>query len=404
MGGAEDVARLSPEARRAELAKAFARRFGRAPEGFSEAPGRVNLIGEHLDYNEGLVLPVAIDQSVLAAFARREDAEVRAYSIDFDEESRFALDAPIGRDDERPWANYVRGVCSALLEEGAPGVGLDLAITGDVPFGAGLSSSAALELATLGALRAAWGLDIDDKALALLGQRAENEFVGVQCGVMDQLTSALGVAGHALLIDCRTLQVEPVALPFEEHGVALVVADSAVPRRLEASAFNRRREECAEALRLLREAMPDRRPAALRDVSRADLDAHGGALPPALLRRARHVASELARVRSAVEALRGGQIEAFGALMNASHASLRDDFEVSCPELDLLAGLAEGLDGVLGSRLTGAGFGGCTVNLVRADAIGSFREQVIERYRRETGLPARAFVCRASDGLRVHAA
>jgi galactokinase len=258
-------------------------------------------------------------------------------------------------------------------------------------------------VAALGALRAAWGLDIDDKQLALLGQRAENEFVGVQCGIMDQLAAALGVAGHALLIDCRSLACDPVPLGLEQRGLALVVADSAVPRRLEASAYNQRREECAEALRLLRAAQPELAPAALRDVSAADLDAHGAALPPALLRRARHVVSELARVRQAVDALRAGEVEAFGALMNASHQSLRDDFEVSCPELDRLVSLAQALPGVLGARLTGAGFGGCTINLLRAQAVETFQREVIERYRRETGFAGRAFLYRASDGLRLHA-
>ncbi|MEX1255158.1 MAG: galactokinase [Dehalococcoidia bacterium] len=404
MGGAEDVARLSADARRAALAGAFERRFGRAPEGTAEAPGRVNLIGEHLDYNEGLVLPAAIDRSVLVAFGRRDDAEVRICSLDFDEESSFSLDDPIARDDERPWSNYARGAVRALCEEGASGPGLDLTITGDVPLGAGLSSSAALELATLGAFRAAWGLDIDNKRLALLGQRAENDFVGVQCGIMDQFCAALGVAGHALLIDCRSLEYEAVPLRFEERGLALVVADSAVPRRLEASGYNQRRDECAEALRLLGDAVPDRPPAALRDVSISDLDARGGSLPPALLRRARHVVSELERVRAAVDALGADDLDKFGGLMNASHASLRDEFEVSCRELDLLVELAQALDGVLGARLTGAGFGGCTVNLVRADAVAAFEREVIEPYRRETGLPGRMHVYRASDGLRVYAA
>jgi galactokinase len=402
MGRAEDVAPRSPESRRAALDDAFERRFGRGPDGIAEAPGRVNLIGEHLDYNEGLVLPVAIDRSVLVAYARRDDQALYVHSVDFDEESTWLLDEPIARDDEHPWSNYVRGVVVALLQDGHAGGGVDLALSGDVPLGAGLSSSAAVELATLGALRAAWQLDLDNKRLALLGQRAENEFVGVQCGVMDQLTSALGVAGHALLIDCRTLDVTPVPLPFEERGVALVVADSAAPRRLAASAYNRRREECEEALRVLRAAMEEP-PAALCDVSLADLDAHGGVLPPELLRRARHVVTELQRVRDAVEALRAGDVDAFGALMNASHTSLRNDFEVSRRELDLLVDLAQGLDGVWGARLTGAGFGGCTVNLVRSDALDAFRAEVIERYSRETGLPGRMFVCRASDGLRLYA-
>jgi len=347
------------------------------------------------------VLPAAIDRSVLVAFAVRSDREVRMYSLDFDEQSRFALDGCIGRDDVRSWSNYARGVVWVLREEGYDGPGLDLAISGDVPIGSGLSSSAALEVAVLGALREAWGLDLGDRRLALLAQRAENEFVGVRCGIMDQFAAALGVADHALLIDCRSLQYETVPLRLDDHSLALVVVDSGVPRRLEQSAYNRRREECAEALRWLREVIRERPLAALRDVSIADLEEHGGTLPPTLLRRVRHVATEMERVDAGVRALRAGDIEAFGRLMNESHASLRDDFEVSCPELDRLVTLAQNTSGVLGARLTGAGFGGCTVNLVRVEALETFDEQVVGRYHRETGLSASMYVCRPADGLRV---
>lgn len=412
MGGAANVGRpaVGPvpgwlpqpaEERLAVLAQAFQERFGRAPEAVAEAPGRVNLIGEHLDYNDGLVLPAAVDRNVLVAFAVRPDADVRLYSLDFDEESRFSLEGAIRRDEDALWSNYLRGVFWALGEEEHSGPGLDLAVTGNVPVGAGLASSAALEVAALGALRAAWGLDIDDTRLALLGQRAENAFVGVQCGIMDQLAAALGVADHALLIDCRTLEHEQAPLRLAERGLAIVVVDSGVPRRLEESAYNRRREECAEALRRLREAMPERPPAALRDVSAADLEEHGGCLPPPLRRRVRHVVSEMERVGASVAALGEGDLGTFGRLMDASHASLRDDFEVSCPELDRLAELAQGLPGVLGARLTGAGFGGCTVNLVQDGVVGAFAEEVAGRYAKETGLPARMHLCCAADGLRL---
>ncbi|OGO50376.1 MAG: galactokinase [Chloroflexi bacterium RBG_16_68_14] len=389
------------EERLIPLSQAFQDRFGRAPLGAAEAPGRVNLIGEHVDYNQGLVLPAAIDRSVLVAFAPRPDAEMRLYSLDFDEESRFSLAEPIGRDDAHPWSNYLRAVAWVLAEEGCSGPGLDLVVAGNVLIGAGLSSSAALEVAALGALRAAWGLDLDDRRVALLAQRAENEFVGVQCGIMDQFAAALAVADHALLIDCRSLEYQQVPLPLAERGLALVVADSGLPRRLEESEYNRRREECAEALRLLQAAMTGRRPGSLRDVSMADLEEHIACLPPALFRRARHVVGEMERVGTGVDALRRGDLEAFGGLMNASHASLRDDFEVSCPELDRLTELAQGLSGVLGARLTGAGFGGCTVNLVQVEAVEAFREQVVGRYSGETGLAGRTYVCRAADGLRI---
>ncbi len=383
-----------------QVASAFRERFGRAPEAIAQGPGRVNLIGEHLDYNDGLVLPAAIDRSVLVAFARREDAEVRAHSVDVGQDATFRLGHEIQKSGKTPWSNYIRGVSLVLTEACKPPFGLDLAVAGDVPLGAGLSSSAALEVATAGALRAAWQLDLDDKRLALLCQRAENEFVGVQCGVMDQLASALGRAEHALLIDCRSLECEQVRLPLAEQNVALVVVDSGQRRRLEQSDYNRRREECAEALRLLRESIKERPPGALRDVTMDDIER--ASLPERLLRRARHVVTEQGRVERAVEVLRTGDFERFGSLMDESHVSLRDDFEVSTPELDRLTELAQAQRAVLGARLTGAGFGGCTVNLVREEAVDVFAVDVVERYASETRLSARMLVCRAADGLRVH--
>jgi galactokinase len=400
VGGAEDVeaaARLGERLRR--LAAAFESRFGRPPVAVSEAPGRVNLIGEHVDYNEGHVLPIAIDRSIMAAFAPRPDSQVRLYSLDFEQESAFDLER-IERDTEAPWSDYVRGVVWALQEAGHRIVGLDAALQGDVPVGAGLSSSAALETAALGAFDAASDLRIDRRKLALLGQRAENDFVGVACGIMDQMAAALARAGHALLIDCRSLEHEDVDLPLE--GLSLVVADSGVRRALLDSQYNLRRQECQQAAELLAAAITDRPVTALRDVRPEDLARHGGSLPANLLKRARHVVEEERRVLRAIEALRRGDLEAFGGMLNASHRSLRDDFEVSCPELDLLVALAQALPGVLGARLTGAGFGGCTVNLVRADALEGFQEGVVARYRAETARDGRVYVCRAADGLRLH--
>ncbi len=396
--------RLAAAERIARVREAFRTRYGRDADGVSEAPGRVNLIGEHLDYNEGLVLPAAIDRSVLVAYALRDDATVRVYSLDFDEEVSFSLSQPIVRDAEHGWSNYVRGVLAVLTAEGNTGSGLDIAVSGNVPIGAGLSSSAALEVATAGAVRAAWRLDIDDKRLALLCQRAEQEFAGVQCGVMDQLTSALGKEGCALLIDCRTLTREPISLWLEETELELVIVDSGVARRLAESEYNKRREECAEALRLLRTAIRDRTIAALRDVTLDDLAKYSHVLSPALLRRARHVVTELQRVVDGVVALRQRDHPMFGELMNQSHASLRDDFQVSTPELDRLQALAKEQRGALGARLTGAGFGGCTVQLVERDELAPFERDVVERYRTETGLPAKVYVCRPVRGLQVHAA
>jgi len=317
--------------------------------------------------------------------------------MDFDEESTFRLGNRIQRSVQTAWDNYIRGVCSGLTEAFEPRRGLDMSVTSDVPLGAGLSSSAALEVATAGAFRAAWQLDLDDERLALLCQRAENDFVGVQCGAMDQLVSALARADHALLIDCRSLEREHVPLLLDELGVALVVVDSGLPRRLEQSDYNRRREECAGALRLLRAELPDRQLAALCDVAVDDFES--SSLPEELLRRVRHVVTEQKRVECAVGALGASDIERFGTLMNESHASLRDDFDVSTPELDRLVELAQVQWGVMGARLTGAGFGGCTVNLVQEEAVDAFAVDVVERYANETAVTARMLVCRAADGL-----
>ncbi|MDP2674859.1 MAG: galactokinase [Dehalococcoidia bacterium] len=377
---------------RAALLDSFRRTFGRPAQLVAEAPGRVNLIGEHTDYNEGHVLPLAIDRTVAVAGARRE-GDVRACALDCGEEDRFPPDvvapAPGGG-----WRNYVRGVVWALGEAGHRLPGLDLAFTGDVPAGAGLSSSAALEVALAAAFAAVAELSLGRRELALLAQRAENGFVGVQCGIMDQLAAVFGQEGHALLIDCRSLQIEPLPLALERSGAAIVIVDSAVRRSLGDSAYNERRRECAEAAAALGVT-------ALRDVTAEALEARRADLPETLYRRARHVVTEEARVVAAAGALRGGDLEALGRLLYQSHESLRDDFEVSCPETDLLVELAAGVEGVLGARLTGAGFGGCTVNLVRRGARGAFEQGVVQTYRERSGLPARMHLVHAAGGLRV---
>jgi galactokinase len=408
VGGAEDLgASVSLGERLRRLAAAFEARFGRRPAAVAAAPGRVNLIGEHLDYNEGHVLPVGIDRSIMVAFAPRQDGRVRLLSLDFEQASAFDLE-DIQRDPDAPWSDYVRGVAWALREAGHRLSGLDAALQGDVPVGAGLSSSAALEVAALGAFGAASGLRLERRDLALLGQRAENGFVGVACGIMDQMAAALSRAGHALLIDCRSLEYEAVPLPLEDSGsggsagLRMVVADSGVRRALLNSQYNLRRQECQQAAELVATAITDRPVTALRDVRPEDLVRHADSLPPNVLKRARHVVEEERRVLLSVEALRTGDVEAFGEMLDASHRSLRDDYEVSCPELDLLVELAWAQPGVLGSRLTGAGFGGCTVSLVRAEAVEAFREHVVARYCAETGREGRMYVCRAADGLKLH--
>jgi galactokinase len=389
-----------PANRLEAIAAAFRDRFGRPPAGLSEAPGRVNLIGEHTDYNQGFVLPVAIDRTIAVAFAPRDDGRVRAHSLDFDQEDDFPL-SDISRVEGDSWANYLRGVALVLQEAGHPLTGLDLVMQGDVPIGAGLSSSAALEVATLGAFAAASGLALDDREKALLAQRAENEFVGVACGVMDQMAAVFGRADHALRIDCRSLETETVPLNLEAHGLGIVVANTGVRRALTASAYNQRRQECTRAVELLFVLLRGRRPRSLRDITLRDLTINGRFLPEDLLRRARHVVSENARVLAAVDALQRGDLAEVGRLFHASHESLAHDYEVSSSELDLMVELACSLEGVMASRMTGAGFGGCTVNLVRADAVDAFRQEVIEPYRARTGLPAEMYVCRAVDGLRI---
>jgi len=382
------------------IAAAFRARFGRPPSGLAEAPGRVNLIGEHTDYNQGFVLPVAIDRTIAVAFAPREDGRVCAYSLDFDQEDEFAL-ADIGRREDDSWANYLRGVALVLQQAGHRLTGLDLVIQGDVPIGAGLSSSAALEVASVGAFATAAGLALADRDKALLAQRAENEFVGVACGVMDQMAAVFGRADHALRVDCRSLETEPVPLNLEAHGLCIVVANTGVRRALTASAYNQRRQECNRAVGLLALLLHRRRPRSLRDITLNDLRVHGRFLPEDLFRRARHVVGENARVLATVDALQRGDLEEVGRLFAASHESLAHDYEVSSAELDLMVELACSLEGVVAARMTGAGFGGCTVNLVGSDALDDFRQQVIDTYRARTGLPAEMYACKAVDGLRL---
>jgi galactokinase len=377
---------------RAAVLDAFRRRFGRTAQLVAKAPGRVNLIGEHTDYNDGHVLPLAIDRTVAVAAAPRAGA-VQAYSLDYDQEDSFSL-AEIRALPEGGWRNYMRGVAWAMRKAGHSLRGLQLALSGDVPIGAGLSSSAALEVAVAAAFAAVSEIPLDRRDVALLAQRSENDFVGVQCGIMDQLVAVFGQPDHALLIDCRSLDVEPVLLSLDRQGMAVVIVDSAVRRALGESPYNQRRQQCVQAAAAL--GVP-----ALRDVTPDDVEARGRELPPDLYCRARHVATEEARVTASVAALRSGDLEMLGSLLCESHESLRHDFQVSCPELDLLVELAAQMEGVLGARLTGAGFGGCTLNLVRRGALDAFRRGVLEAYRQRTGLPADMHVVRASQGLQV---
>jgi galactokinase len=377
---------------RQQVQDGFAEHFlGGTPRLF-QAPGRVNLIGEHTDYNDGFVLPMAINRQVMLAACLRADTQVRLWSASFAQDSEFSLDA-VAPEPRAPWSNYVRGVAYVLQQQGYPLRGMDAAIVGNVPIGSGLSSSAAIEVATAIAWRDLCGLDIPAVDLALLCQRAENEFVGMKCGIMDQFIAALGASGHALLIDCRSLWFDRVELP---PGMSVVVCDTMKRRGLVDSEYNQRRRECEQGVELLRSHLPQA--VALRDVTAEDLARYAHTLPATVLKRCRHVVSEIERTLQAVAVLRGGDVHEFGRLMDLSHASLRDDYEVSCAELDTMVEIARGIAGCLGARMTGAGFGGCTVNWVRTDTADEFARQVTDDYRRRTGVSPEVYVCAASAG------
>jgi galactokinase len=365
----------------------FMRRYGVAPTFVVRAPGRVNLIGEHTDYNDGFVLPLAIDRAVWIALSSIPEEKVKAYSLDFQETTAFSL-AGLHRG-EKGWPEYLKGVAWALQEAGYSPKGWQGVIAGDVPVGAGLSSSAALEMAVARAFTAVSGFPWDAAAMAKLGQRAENEWVGVRCGIMDQLISAAGKADHALLIDCRSLHTEAVPLPT---GMAVVILDTATRRGLVDSAYNERRSQCEAAARYF--GVP-----ALRDV--IGFRAEAVPLDERTRRRARHVVMENERTLQAAEAMRRGDAVKLGELMNASHTSLRDDFQVSSRELDAMVECGRGVRGCLGIRMTGAGFGGCAVALVRSADVKEFVTAVAECYRAGTGLAPNIYVCRATDGASI---
>jgi galactokinase len=376
----------------------FKCQFGAAPAALFRAPGRVNLIGEHTDYNDGFVLPAAIGLSCWVAAAPRSDrrlvihTENLGHSRILGEKAEAALDG-LATNGLPVWARYPFGVAWALQREGLRLTGANLHISGEVPLGAGLSSSAAIEVATGYALLSLSGQPIDRKNLALTSQRAENDFVGAQCGIMDQFISCFGEAGRALLLDCRSLARQMVGLPPE---IRLVVCNTMVKHDHAASGYNDRRAECAEAVRILASQIHGVR--ALRDVTLAQLEAHRAVLPAVLFKRARHVITENERVLETVRVLGAGRIESVAPLMAASHASLRDDYEVSCPELDWMVEIATGQPGVHGSRMTGGGFGGCTINLVEARSVPAFVARIESHYRARAGVRPEIYVCTSAQG------
>ncbi|MHB0911954.1 MAG: galactokinase [Armatimonadota bacterium] len=367
--------------------------FGASPEHVIAAPGRVNLIGEHTDYNDGFVLPVALDYSVIIACSPRVDDRVNAYSMNFGTTASFSLEK-IEKDPKSSWCDYIKGVARMLLDKRIELAGADMVLEGNVPQGSGLSSSAALEVATAYALQAMNGFPMSGPEMALLSQAAENKFVGVNCGIMDQFISRLGVKDHALFIDCRTLEYEPVPIPMQ--GVRFVIVDSRKKRGLVDSEYNTRRTQCEEAVSILSEYLPGIK--ALRDVSVEDFRRFGGNLPAETAKRAEHVIGENDRVLRSVRALTNGDLGLFGRLMNESHDSLRDLFEVSCRELNTIVDAARGVPGVYGSRMTGAGFGGCTVSLVAKDAVEEFAARVPKEYEARTGITPTVYICSAENG------
>jgi galactokinase len=372
-----------------QVTEAFQRRYGEAPTLVVRAPGRVNLIGEHTDYNDGFVMPLAIDRAAWIAARPRNDSYVTLYSLDFEQMAEFSLDEIVKR--ENLWVEYIQGVAWALQESGFALQGWDGVLVGDVPIGAGLSSSAAVELAAARTFCAVAGIEWDAPEMAKLCQRVENQWIGVNSGIMDQMISATGVADHAVLIDCRWLNLEAVPLP---PGTAVIVMDTATRRELVTSAYNERRQQCETAAKFFN--VP-----ALRDVTLVQLEAVKDLLDDLVYRRARHVVSENERTIAAANAMRAGDAVLLGQLMNESHASLRDDFEVTNDALNIIVECAREHEACIGARMTGGGFGGCAVALVRADAAEDFAAKVAASYVQRSGNQPAIYVCQATDGARI---
>ena len=374
-----------------ELLTAFKSHFGTGASVY-RAPGRVNLIGEHTDYNQGFVLPAAIGFSCWVGIAPRNDRKVTVYSENFKETRDADLDH-LGTSGVDHWSDYPLGVAWALQEAGYRLMGANLYIAGDVPLGAGLSSSAAIEVSTGYALLSAAGHAIDRTKLALLCQRAENNFVGARVGIMDQFVSCHGRAGSALMIDCRSLEYRSLKLPPK---VSLVICNTMVKHKLQAGDYNVRRWECEEAVRKLSAGLPGIR--SLRDLSMEELAQNQSLLSDTLYRRCRHIISENARVREVADLFAQGKTDGLRELMAASHQSMRDDYEISCRELDVMVEIAGRQTGVYGARMTGGGFGGCTVNLVEAAHAAEFQRQVSAEYAGAIGLHPDIYICEASQG------
>jgi galactokinase len=376
-----------------KTAALFARCFGHAPRWLAAAPGRVNLMGEHTDYNDGFVLPMAIERQIVIAASRNTNRQVTLHSVTTGETASFSLRTAVTRG-EPTWSNYIRGVIAGFQQRGKKVAGFDALIDSTLPYGGGLASSAALEVATATLLEAASRTRLEPMDKVLLCQQAEHQFAGVPCGIMDQFTSVLGRQDHLLLLDCRTREATPV--PMTDRSVTVLIINTHVRHHLPESEYARRRAQCEEAARALR--VP-----ALRDATLDMLRAVQARLKPETFRRARHVISENRRTLEAARAIQEGAWAAAGRLMYVSHESLRDDYQVSCPELDAAVEAARKLgeaEGIFGCRMTGAGFGGCAVSLVRTEAVKHIVHKLGEAYERQTGSQASIFSSRPADGAK----
>ena len=383
---------VDTQAAATELAATHRRVFAEEPIGVYAAPGRVNLIGEHTDYAGGFVMPAAIDFATLAAISPRADNVVSIYSANFDERAEHPLDR-VPAHGSHQWSGYPFGVLQVLRAEGIKVGGFSLSLFGDVPLGAGLSSSASIEVATMLAVLAVAGSALPRPKMALLAQRAENEYVGANVGIMDQFVACCGARDHALLLDCRSLAYKLAPIPA---NLNLVICNTMVKHSHAGGEYNTRRAEVEEATAILRSHRPE--VALLRDATPADLEQWGHEMPLNVLKRARHIITDSLRAEAAAAALERGDLKQLGKLMAEAHASYRDDFEASCPEADLMVELANQQPGLVGARLTGGGFGGCTVNLVEEQHAAAFGDAVAAAYEKQTGIKPDVFRCRASDG------
>ncbi len=384
-----------------QLSTRYYEKFGHKPAHIARAPGRVNLLGEHVDYNDGFVLPAAIDLATYIAFSPTNANHSTLVAADFDQQASFSAESISSKTqaDSSPlpeWALYPAGVMWSLIQENLPVAPMNAVFASDIPRGSGLSSSASVEMAFMIAWQTLGGWNLPPMQRALLGQKAENKYVGVNCGIMDQFASACGVDNQLLLLDCRSLEWKPIPLPKD---VAIVIADTTVRRKLTSGEYNKRRNPCEEAVRLLHQYLPNIQ--SLRDVSVKDFNRLSNKLPMEIEKRARHVVEEIERSNQAQALLEAEDIQKFGRLMNECHVSLRDLYEVSCPELNVMVRIAQSLDGCYGARLTGAGFGGCTVNLVECKKAEEFSRSLATDYESEINSRPEIYITCASNGAEL---